>query len=235
MLNAKDSFLIGVVANNSGGMPPAGGPPRKAFPQIVMAFSAFHRQHPDAVLYLHTEMTGRPGLDNGLNMGRLLDRFEVPPSAVRFTNPVEMELGSHPIAMANLYSACDVLLSPSYGEGFGIPIVEAQACGVPVIVTDWTSMTELCGVGWKVDGEPYYDTAHEAFFLGAFVGSIMEALEDAYENAAGMREQAVEFAQAYDADHVMAEYWTPALEALAKPREVGPLPARTRRPKKVTA
>jgi glycosyltransferase involved in cell wall biosynthesis len=235
----NDSFLVGIVANNSGGMPPASGPPRKAFPQSIMAFSAFYRKHPDAKLYLHTELSGRqhPGnIKPGLNMARLLDRFEVPLEAVKTTDQLSMELGIDSAAMADLYSSFDVLLNPSYGEGFGIPIVEAQACGTPVIVTDWTSMPELCGAGWKVDGEPWYDPQHEAFFMCPSVGCILEALEDAYENAAGMRDQAREFALAYDADLVTETYWKPALEALGRPREVGPLPNRAmRRAKKVAA
>ena len=33
------------------------------------------------------------------------------------------------------YGALDVLSCCSFGEGFGLPIMEAQACGVPVITT----------------------------------------------------------------------------------------------------
>ncbi|MGN6380150.1 MAG: glycosyltransferase [Gaiellales bacterium] len=37
--------------------------------------------------------------------------------------------------MAALYRRCDVLLHPYRGEGFGMPVLEAMACGLPVIVT----------------------------------------------------------------------------------------------------
>jgi glycosyltransferase involved in cell wall biosynthesis len=136
--------------------------------------------------------------------------------------------------MARLYSAFDVLLNPSYGEGFGIPIVEAQACGTPVIVSDWTSMPELVGAGWKVDGEPWYDPDEdrgEAFLLAPSVSEILDALENAYEARGDkdVRGAAREFAVGYDADLVTDKYWKPALETLSGPREVPPLPNRAAR------
>ncbi|HEY0456478.1 MAG TPA: glycosyltransferase, partial [Verrucomicrobiae bacterium] len=40
-----------------------------------------------------------------------------------------------PAQMAGLYTACDCLVHPYRGEGFGLPVLEAMACGLPVIVT----------------------------------------------------------------------------------------------------
>lgn len=44
-----------------------------------------------------------------------------------------------------LYSSADVLLYPSFYEGFGLPILEAFACGVPVITSNVSSMPEVGG------------------------------------------------------------------------------------------
>lgn len=44
-----------------------------------------------------------------------------------------------------LYSAADVLLYPSFYEGFGLPILEAMACGTPVITSNTSSLPEVGG------------------------------------------------------------------------------------------
>jgi glycosyltransferase involved in cell wall biosynthesis len=44
-----------------------------------------------------------------------------------------------------LYSGAMVFVFPSLYEGFGIPVVEAMACGTPVISSTTTSLPEVCG------------------------------------------------------------------------------------------
>jgi glycosyltransferase involved in cell wall biosynthesis len=44
-----------------------------------------------------------------------------------------------------LYSAADVFVFPSFYEGFGLPVIEAMACGTPVVASDRTSIPEAVG------------------------------------------------------------------------------------------
>ena len=66
--------------------------------------------------------------------------------------------------MAALYRACDALVHPYRGEGFGMPVLEAMACGLPVIVTAGGPTDEFCPdeAGWKVRSRVDVH-AHERF------------------------------------------------------------------------
>jgi glycosyltransferase involved in cell wall biosynthesis len=44
-----------------------------------------------------------------------------------------------------IYSAADVLVYPSFYEGFGLPVIEAMACGTPVAASNTTSLPEAVG------------------------------------------------------------------------------------------
>ena len=69
-----------------------------------------------------------------------------------------------------LYQACSLFVFPSLYEGFGLPVVEALACGAPALAGRNSSLVEL------VDRE-------EAFFDAADPASIQEALERALGDA----------------------------------------------------
>ena len=44
-----------------------------------------------------------------------------------------------------LYNAADLFVFPSLSEGFGIPPIEAMACGTPVVTSNVTSLPEVVG------------------------------------------------------------------------------------------
>ena len=50
-------------------------------------------------------------------------------------------------ALIQLYGAADMLVYPSLWEGFGLPIIEAMACGTPVVTANIAAMPEVAGGG----------------------------------------------------------------------------------------
>lgn len=199
-------FLAGIVAANKG------APSRKAFDQQIRAFAEFYKKHPDSMLYLHTDVMGQ----RGESLRDIIDMSGLPSKAIA-TAPVYRYargmIGKD--YMAHLYSSFDVLMNATRGEGFGIPIIEAQACGTPVIVGDWTAMPELVFAGWKAGYSDKF-LSQESYQFTPSVPDLEEALECAYQSKgnAALREQARKGALAYDADLVTDTYWKPALEAI---------------------
>ncbi len=55
-------------------------------------------------------------------------------------------------ALADLYRSCDVFVLPYRGEGFAMPVLEAMACGLPVITTAGGPTDEFCPpeAGWRI-------------------------------------------------------------------------------------
>lgn len=187
---------------------------RKSFPEQFAAFARFQRKHKDAILLVHT--VSENSRFGGLDLETLRDMLGLQESIV-FANQYDYLaklVGNE--AMASWYGALDVLMNCARGEGFGLPIVEAQACGTPVIVTRASSMTELCGTGWKVGGQDVYMPFLHSWWKTPNVIEITEALGYAYNDAARRREEAREFALAYDAKTVLEKHWAPILEFLEK-------------------
>lgn len=212
-----DAFVIGMVANNQGN-----APPRKAFPQVLEAFVEFRKRHDDAFLFLHTRPDVKP---DGLDLPFLAKHLGMEESVMGFSSPYAMQVGIEQDKMAQLYSTFDVLASPSYGEGFGIPIIEAQAVGCPVIVNDFTAMPELVGDGWVCEGERWWDMSQGSYFKAPNVSSILECLEEAYKHRGGGSVKAREFALGYDARKVFAECWVPILNDLEGRMDAAKVPA----------
>ena len=61
--------------------------------------------------------------------------------------PIENRVDLSNKELVNLYQKSDILLFASLEEGFGLPILEAQKCGVPVVTSRLTAMPETAGRG----------------------------------------------------------------------------------------
>lgn len=202
-----DAFVVGMVAMNKGW-----ARDRKGFNEAFRAFGQFWRQHNNAVLFVHSEKFGAA---EGINLPELAENCGIPEHAIVFSNQYAYRLGFPPHMMAAAYTAMDVLLAPSHGEGFCVPMIEAQACGTPVIASDFSAQSELIGAGWRVDGQPEWDPAQHSSYICPSIPSVIECLESAYAaDLAGMQSAAVEFAAQWDTDTVFEERWIPFLETL---------------------
>jgi glycosyltransferase involved in cell wall biosynthesis len=209
-----NAFVVGMVAMNKGNVFD-----RKGFSEAFYAFGEFHRTHPNSVLFLHTDKIGF----SGLNLTQLARYAGIPDEALIFSDQYAYIHGFPSTQMAAAYTAMDVLLAPSHGEGFCVPLIEAQACGTPVIASAATAQTELVGLGagWLVKGQPIIDPSQDSPAFLPYIHDIVDALEQAYavegdelaEMAKACRDKAME----YDADRVFADYWRPFLASLEPP------------------
>jgi glycosyltransferase involved in cell wall biosynthesis len=87
--------------------------------------------------------------------------------------------------LPNLYRAADVFVYPSLYEGFGMPPVEAMACGCPVISSDRGSLGEIVGdAAAIVDPEDVGSIAKQLRLLATDV-SVRERLRKAGLEQAG--------------------------------------------------
>ena len=111
-----DTFVIGLCAMNR-------DIHRKGLTEQYQAFASFHRRHPDSHLAVHTAQFGTPGI----NLTALANRLGIA-SAVSYPDAYMYDLGLiTEEQMATWYNGLDVLSLCSYGEGFGLPLIEAQA------------------------------------------------------------------------------------------------------------
>jgi glycosyltransferase involved in cell wall biosynthesis len=205
---SKDKFVVGMVAANKA----SGMVHRKAFSENLLAFKLFQRDHPDAVLYIHTDPSG---LAHGWNLMQLLDSCGLDRDTVMFPNPLDYRFGVDPKHLAALYTGMDVLLAPSYGEGFGVPTIEAQACGTRVIGSSWAATPDLVSDDcWLVEGQPQWDSAQNAWWQIPKVDSIVAALKLAYAEGKTESQKSIEFAKAFDVHNVWNNHWLPVLNKL---------------------
>ena len=202
-----EQFVVGINAANKGVMPV-----RKAFAESFMAFSIFALTRRDAILYVHADPFGQAG---GINLLTLATACGIKESQILFVDPIEYRYGISQEILAGIYSACDVGLTTSLGEGFGLATIEFQACGVPVITSNFAASAELAGPqSYLVDGQPFWDATQDAWFNTPSIPAIVGALEKAYETRGQDTKATVNWVQDYASERVYDTFWRPIINKL---------------------
>jgi glycosyltransferase involved in cell wall biosynthesis len=130
--------------------------PRKNYLRLIEAFSTLSALNCDLVIvgkkgWLHKEIFER------------VKKLGIEPR-VRFLDYVPVS------EMTALLSGAGLFVFPSLHEGFGLPILEAQACGIPVVCSMTSSLPEAAG-----DGALFIDPCD----VNAIAAAIERALTDA--------------------------------------------------------
>ena len=108
--------------------------PRKNVPGLLQAYR----------LLLDAEATAVPLVLVG-GKGWLYDEIFERVEVLRLSGHVRFIHDVPDADLPGLYNAAGVLATPSFYEGFGLPALEAMACGTPVVVADRASLPEVVG------------------------------------------------------------------------------------------
>jgi glycosyltransferase involved in cell wall biosynthesis len=200
---SDDAYVVAMVAANKGAIPI-----RKSWGQAFVAFSKAAKKHDDMVLYCHTD----PNAIQSVTLHDLAKTLGITDKVI-FADRARYNLwGYTEQDLAAIYTRADIILSPSMGEGFGLCPLEAAACGTPAIVSDFSAQPELaCEDSYLVEGQLEWHQGRRAFLFTPYIGSITEALNDAYDKSVKSSQSALDLAAQYDADRVWQEYWLPFL------------------------
>ena len=218
----QDTFIFGMIGANKE------NPPRKGYQEALEAFQKFSLVHPEARIFFHTQQIA-PGNFPILEYARYLGVGD----KVLFLDQRMATWKADSKQIVKEINAFDIQLHPSQTEGFGLLIIESQACGVPVIVNRCHSMPELVIEGKTGEicetGKGHWRSSN-GFVYPADVNSLYDKMETLYKKVKSERLIAKQcrdnILQNFDIDVIVKDKWIPFLndlqeEVLGKPKEEG--------------
>ncbi len=149
LAGAPSFFVVGTIE------------PRKGYLQTLLAFEQLWAAGSDAILVI-VGREGWVGLPDAA-------RRSIPQIMARLANHPELGQrllwlpGVSDEYLQKLYTAAGCLLAPSEGEGFGLPLIEAAQCGLPIIARDLPVFREVA-------------QQHASYFSGLAAGDLAAAI-----------------------------------------------------------
>jgi glycosyltransferase involved in cell wall biosynthesis len=111
---------------------------------------------------------------------QLIERLSVADRITQISSVPNMQL-------VELYNASDVFVFPSLYEGFGVPLIEAMACGAPVVCSEYELFREVCA-----DAANFADSRDAS----ALAAAMARVLDDS-NLAADLRQRGLERAKKF--------------------------------------
>ncbi|MBM4269359.1 MAG: glycosyltransferase [Deltaproteobacteria bacterium] len=113
---------------------------RKAPELLLSVFNAVFRARDPVVLICKVNHR-----DGSIDVARRIEALRLKPWGGRIAFLYNRELPYH--QLASLYRSADCYVSAGRGEGWDMPLIEAMACGLPAIATDWGAHRDFAHEG----------------------------------------------------------------------------------------
>ncbi len=132
----------------------------------------------DVVLYVHAA-----ALDCGWELIDLQQDFDLR-GKVLINPDLKIGVGVSEMTLAAIYNTFDIFTLPTRGEGFGLPILEAMSCGVPIVVTNYSAPSEWANdCGELVNpityvAEPLTNIRRAIIDMDLYVTALIKLLDD---------------------------------------------------------
>jgi len=213
----KDKFVIGIVAAN------CDDETRKAWSSMFQAIKIFLDNNKDAKdvrVLIHTD----PHNERGRNLVELSRMVGIEKTIVWNDSYLASVIGLPEEGMAKLYNCFDVFLLLSRREGFALPVLEAQACGVPCILNKFSALIErnMDGkkqVGWLVEPATLVYSNLNAINSIPDPYKAADALEEAYNNESKRKmyaKRSLRYAKKQTWDIAIDKYFMPLLKEIGE-------------------
>ena len=147
---------------------------RKSIDTTLLAFKDFQSEHPEALLWIHA-----PTLNHSkvYDVPLMVKTLGIPEISIKITETTLDET-----TLQKMYKCADMYLCGSCSEGFGIPQLEAQYFGVPVVTTRFGAMHDYCLYGISVPPiQRRFNHMQNAWWVTPSVQGTVEAMKNIYQ------------------------------------------------------
>jgi len=131
-VNRKNIFIFGFCGANTR---------RKQIPRLLEAFASEFRKDDSTILWLNCSKYD----STGWNLPGIIETLKLQDQV--FFTPWMDYFSPTPRDLNIIYNCWDAHVLPTSGEGFGMPLAESMACGIPQIATNYSACPEVIGDG----------------------------------------------------------------------------------------